>query len=793
MRLQNKNGFTDFRVSTLNFSFFILFIIVNCGCTDNKRITKPDEGSLKIWTETGLKFDFDLRPKSVTMTDPDNIWICATSRTYVNPVPTLPVSVYFSHDGGTNWGYYSFEGSENCQSGYIASCDGNRAWIFIDNIGLMNTLDGGRKWENINDKYKFFKNSGLYFFDEKTGFALFNIDNPGWANDTLALLRTTDGGYNWNAIPSNEWEGVVPGESVSSENFNTVAHSGDTIGFATTAGRIFISKDKGLSWKVLKVHEEPVENLVSLCLIDSRRFSVVTNGSIRKSIDGPDFKPYYCVKIFTTRDGGKNWMPEKIIPAETASITSVPGTDSMLVVTKYQWADFQGGTYISTDGGNMFHQCDPQFNDIIGTVFSSNEYGFAVSFNKNGTYNSSDSRFFKWTVQDLTRLDVNMRDNVNIKSNKSSNKQAWEAFWAYSEVYFPCDIRFTDSLNVWMTLSTIPITSLSDSSSFHMEWVTRHDLPPLLLKSSDGGKTWTESIIKTSNPLGYFLFPLDSVTAFMTTDLDYLMKTCDGGKSWALIRQYPPPGLVPRDRILYFFDQDEGIMINQDPQGLRIWKTLNGGSDWIKVDQGRIEGKDMQGESINIRLQRPLAASGDTVAFATLYGRLWISYDRGINWRIMTCPDSPNEGYTGLVMMNSKRIILISYGLTVFEEENPIIDRFYYDTRLYITNDGGTTWETSSSVPNWCILSRIPGNDSILIATSYKQAIRGGSYISTDCGRSFMEIDTTYTNIMTSDFYSINHALGVTFNKLDLSMIDKTNFICRWNPEPLFRKGIIKK
>ena len=181
--------------------FLVLFFIVTgSACSERNKQLSFSADSLKLWLETGLMFDSHLRPKSIVETDPDNVWVCVSSLTG-SPDPNLPVTVYYSHNGGRNWGYYNFEGSESCGSGFIASCDGNTAWIFIDDQGLMKTSDGGKTWVNINHSLLRFENTGLYFFDEKTGIAIFNVDNPGWVNDTLALFRSVDGGYNWKEIP----------------------------------------------------------------------------------------------------------------------------------------------------------------------------------------------------------------------------------------------------------------------------------------------------------------------------------------------------------------------------------------------------------------------------------------------------------------------------------------------------------------------------------------------------------------------------------------------------------------
>lgn len=194
-------------------------------------------------------------------------------------------------DGGITWNELSYNG--------INFFPGGDDFIELDFItdeigfatvgpysGTYRTEDGGLTWTSLNTNMSLCYNHGLYFFADGEGFVggsgcfqgeqmfLFvagtpnpvNINTPSWqasdmivdidfdlsvfANVGLAvsmggrILRTTDGGFNWDTIPS-PLGNQVPLTSVTIVNSNLAfaGYDNGSGGFG-----LLISIDGGLTW-----------------------------------------------------------------------------------------------------------------------------------------------------------------------------------------------------------------------------------------------------------------------------------------------------------------------------------------------------------------------------------------------------------------------------------------------------------------------------------------------------------------------------------------------------------------
>jgi photosystem II stability/assembly factor-like uncharacterized protein len=177
-------------------------------------------------------------------------------------------------------------------------------WVLV-NRQLLWTEDGGANWSDITPPVG--SSTALHnvnFTDTSHGWAIgANFTDDGYATGALRAYRTSNGGDTWQevAMPSIDPEDVggLQLDSVDSQNAWVVIHipSGSNWSY----GKLLRTTDGGASWSEF---EPPSGGPVRFVTAD-----------LGWTVQGPAGD-----HLFVTRDGGKTWQEEVVLPAET-----VPG------------------------------------------------------------------------------------------------------------------------------------------------------------------------------------------------------------------------------------------------------------------------------------------------------------------------------------------------------------------------------------------------------------------------------------------------------------------------------------
>jgi photosystem II stability/assembly factor-like uncharacterized protein len=258
-------------------------------------------------------------------------------------------------DRGATWQHVGPPGTQSLQFRDIEAFDAQRAVIMSvgDNPGdfrIYVTANGGQTWTLTQQN----TNPGAFydcmtFFDDRRGLLL--SDPPDGQH--FLVLATDDGGLHWHQT-GLQMPQALPGEAgfAASGQCITSDH-GHRAWFGTSAGRVFRSDDRGVSWTV---SQTPIASGAGTNGI----FALAFRGQQHGIAVGGDFAaPTASPNNFArTDDGGRTWSLIPGAPAEYRS--GVTWVDGHTVI-----AVGPSGSDVSTDRGTTWHRFDEGSLDTV--------------------------------------------------------------------------------------------------------------------------------------------------------------------------------------------------------------------------------------------------------------------------------------------------------------------------------------------------------------------------------------------------------------------------------------------
>lgn len=223
----------------------------------------------------------------------DNIvWVSGTSGTVGRSV-----------NGGETWTWMTVTGFEKADFRDIEAFDDKTAIIMgiADPAYILKTTDGGTNWNIVfKDTTKGMFLDAMDFWDEKRGVV---IGDP--VNGNIFLAQTADGGDNWREMKTNTFP-VDSGEACfasSGTNIRKINYIANVYVTGGKAAHIFIRNEKR-EMPIIQGSESTGAN--SIGVKDTHSF-IVVGGDFNKK----DSVYKNCV---ITIDGGKTWTVPDIPP-----------------------------------------------------------------------------------------------------------------------------------------------------------------------------------------------------------------------------------------------------------------------------------------------------------------------------------------------------------------------------------------------------------------------------------------------------------------------------------------------
>jgi len=264
-----------------------------------------------------------------------------------------PSYIYRTTDRGSHWELdsnrlISVLGSNAGYSLYFR--DSLHGWQGSSDVSIFATTDGGRTWhsQNSDSNYPSTWVSNIAFCNDHLGIALGNYEFE------MMVLRTTDGGSNWEKVPYGSNVMFFP-DGPSGLAYTDPHHAW----FSTANDGLFLSTDSGLTWSSVFVPGASIgSGIQAISFADSNHGLVLKRNVI-------DSSGIVTNVVAFTIDGGLSW--DTTVFNDLIWDASFPDTSGAYVCSYYnlyslttadlavqQMTQVSTGVFLESEAGNLF-------------------------------------------------------------------------------------------------------------------------------------------------------------------------------------------------------------------------------------------------------------------------------------------------------------------------------------------------------------------------------------------------------------------------------------------------------
>jgi photosystem II stability/assembly factor-like uncharacterized protein len=562
----------------------------------------------------------------------------------------------------------------------ICFTDRLNGWAVGDSGTLIRTSDGGETWtkQPVGTDLNF---KSLSFSDESNGWILANeVIHTSWLGEPngwqARIWHTEDGGNSWNEQLFPDDIGLIHRiYFIDSLKGWAVGIRNDSIAYlVNTYCAAYYTGDGGQTW-VEQFSPDLKLVFTDICFTDSSHGWIVGFKSSSGETGGT---------VFRTRDGGENWdrIPQEETLWEVAFLDTLRG----YAIGSMYGAAWGPPVLRTMDGGDTWERIHMEEHDEHGL------YGLAVF--------------------DHTVLAIGDRGYI------ASSGDPW------GEMGFPHgENLFTQkTINIEYEFEDIFFINSQKGWVCGKKSVGPGDWAQVILRTQDGGSTWTESYSKTT---GYAAFQfrlcaiqfVSETKGWATGDSDPfgdepttgILFTENGGDTWV-----PQAHGVSEGEMVdvYFSDERNGwaLTSTRTPDGfIQLYQTNDGGLSWEGVNTGQ---PGMITIGYGIRTGKVYFHDPNTGWILGACGFVLKTTDGGDHWNRVSLPRETTSTMS-LAFSDAENGIICGY--TNFRTENGgddwteeeltdsiLTDVIFTDSlngwmvgeygMMFRTNDGGHTW-----------------------------------------------------------------------------------------------------
>lgn len=457
-----------------------------------------------------------------------------------------------SRDGGLTWERIDVPGGAVRQ--FVAHPRFARTVYAVTEGGLYRSPDAGRSWKGIRRGFPSMYSADLLVIDPVAPRWLYvGVEEAGMSE--RSLLRSRDGGISWQPIDhgplagrpvlalathprsasilyasipegvfksvdgGRSWKSAGPGASAGIVHILAVHPARPDVVYAGADGGLFRSLNGGASWvRLTQGLPDPVS--VTLLLASRRTLLAAAIASGRRG------------GVFRSSDAGSSW---------TFSSRGIHGMDVKTVDfgapgTLWVVADFV--LFRSTDSGLTWIRIRPDPAAVVpptalavdptnrsnafvlgsdGTVWRSADAGRTWETAGNAGLQALGLTIDPQTPSTLYAAGIGGSAGIGGIAKSVDRGDTWTLLPVQPATYYEVDIAPSSPSTLYAT-------------------ATLEDFTPLLLRSDDGGASWTQLRFDSQGAIypSLAVDPLVATTVY-TSDQGYIYKSTDGGQTWSQV------------------------------------------------------------------------------------------------------------------------------------------------------------------------------------------------------------------------------------------------------------------
>ncbi len=499
--------------------------------------------------------------------------------------------------------------------------DSENGWAVGDYNYVLHTNDAGNTWsiqQNGSGQYL----REVFFLDQMNG----------WIASSSGLLKTTDGGLNWNTHIAGSFR------SVQFLDQNEGWASSSKPEYMGYSGILLHTTDAFDTWDTIYICYGGFEYS---CGFYSINFKDPNNGWMLKyDCSSGGWFSGCSYGLIKTNDGGNTWEGFDLpIYMDHNAFCFTPEGKGCLVSDRgviFNTTNWDDPWNLGSEGNNIW------FNDI---EFPDNLNGWAVG---------SESNNALWPGHGSIILHTS--DGGNTWSEQNSiiegylesvsfidSNNGWTVGYSNGANYILNTINGGNEWQIqrWDTgyyLNSIYFTNDSDGWTVGINYNNNGYTDGLILKTSDGGNNWVQQDCDTCHGLNDVYF-VDQQIGWTVGNSIYA--TVDGGQNWTE-QFYCTTGFDLES--VYFIDNENGWVVGRASPGYEgvILKTVDGGSNWsYEIVNTRLY--SIQFKDINNGL---ISGSDGLIMITNDAGTSWELQNSGTNKYLYSiCYTSEGHGY----------------------------------------------------------------------------------------------------------------------------------------------------